>query len=246
MCEFRLAVDGRPRLYLTVQTWGHLAGRCAQHLRAGRHVARHRSLLCHEQWITRAGERADRWYARAIDVTFLDRPSDVDDDTVDLATPGRRHDERQRVRVPSRRRLPHRDARPRPAARRLRRRAMALGRHASGPTSTPADGWDALEWVPGERGWELPVTTADRRRRRVRRRMARHTHGDGRVRSLVGLDRSAVSHPRARRHRAVPTIRATPTVAARSVVDELRLSQLAAPDIVDAVAATLGDTRYMD
>ena len=23
VCEFRLAVDGRPRLYLTIQTWGH-------------------------------------------------------------------------------------------------------------------------------------------------------------------------------------------------------------------------------
>ena len=39
VCEFRLAVDTRPRLWITVQTWGQLAGRCAQHLHAGRHVA---------------------------------------------------------------------------------------------------------------------------------------------------------------------------------------------------------------
>ena len=85
LCEFRLVVDGRPRLYLTVQTWGHLAGRCAQHLRASRHVAVIGS-LCHEHWINRSGERAERWYAKASNVSFLDRPSDVDDDTVDLAT----------------------------------------------------------------------------------------------------------------------------------------------------------------
>jgi len=77
VCEFRLAVDGRPRLHLTVQAWGHLAGRCAQHLAAGRHVGV-TGTLRHEQWITRAGERADRWYTRATDVTFLDRP-DHDD-----------------------------------------------------------------------------------------------------------------------------------------------------------------------
>ena len=81
----RGVVDGRPRLYLTVQTWGHLAGRCAQHLFAGRHVAVV-GALCHEHWINRSGERAERWYAKASAVSFLDRPSDVDDETVDLAS----------------------------------------------------------------------------------------------------------------------------------------------------------------
>lgn len=85
VCEFRLAVDGRPRLYLTIQTWGHLAGRCAQHLTTGRHVGVTGSLR-HEQWITRAGERADRWYARATDVAFLDGPTDVDNDIDDHAS----------------------------------------------------------------------------------------------------------------------------------------------------------------
>ena len=80
VCEFRLVVHGRPRLYLTVQAWGHLAGRCAQHLREGRLVGVVASLR-HEQWVTRAGERADRWYALARDVSFLDRPSEVDETT---------------------------------------------------------------------------------------------------------------------------------------------------------------------
>jgi single-strand DNA-binding protein len=84
VCEFRLVVDGRPRLYLTVQTWGHLAGRCAQHLRAGRQVAVVGSLH-HEHWINRSGERAERWYSKASNVSFLDRPSDVDNDTIDLS-----------------------------------------------------------------------------------------------------------------------------------------------------------------
>lgn len=75
VCEFRLVADGRPRLYLTIQTWGHLAGRCAQVLVAGRHVGVTGSLR-HEQWITRGGERADRWFVRATGVAFLDRPSD--------------------------------------------------------------------------------------------------------------------------------------------------------------------------
>jgi single-stranded DNA-binding protein len=79
VCEFRLAVAGRPRVYLTVQTWGHLAGRCAQHLTTGRHVGITGSLR-HDRWITRDGERADRWYALANDVAFLDHPSDTDDD----------------------------------------------------------------------------------------------------------------------------------------------------------------------
>ena len=73
VCEFRVAVDGRPRLWLGVEAWGHLAGRCAHHLHAGRHVAVTGALLC-EQYTTRAGERATRWLCRATAVTFLDRP----------------------------------------------------------------------------------------------------------------------------------------------------------------------------
>ncbi|MBU3688404.1 MAG: single-stranded DNA-binding protein [Actinobacteria bacterium] len=74
VCEFRLAVDSRPRLWIVVQTWGQLAGRCAQHLTSGRHVAVSGQLLC-EEYVTRAGERATRWFSRATAVTFLDRPT---------------------------------------------------------------------------------------------------------------------------------------------------------------------------
>lgn len=74
VCELALAVDGRPRLWLPVETWGQLAGRCAQHLRAGRRVAASGSLVCHE-YVSRSGERVTRWYLRASQVTFLDRPS---------------------------------------------------------------------------------------------------------------------------------------------------------------------------
>jgi single-stranded DNA-binding protein len=85
VCEFRVAADSRPRLWITVQTWGQLAGRCAQHLRAGRHVAVAGPLLC-EVYATRAGERATRWYTRATMVTFLDRPdcADIDGTAADV------------------------------------------------------------------------------------------------------------------------------------------------------------------
>ena len=83
VCEFRLAVDGRPRIWITVETWGQLAGTCARHLRAGRRVAV-TGTLAHQQFVTRAGEKAERWYARARDVTFLDHPDDpADGDNAD-------------------------------------------------------------------------------------------------------------------------------------------------------------------
>jgi single-stranded DNA-binding protein len=83
VCEFRLAVDHKPRLWLTVQTWGNVAGRCAQHLYAGRRVAISGPLLCDEY--ERNGTRHTRWYAKATTVTYLDTPTRVDgaDATVD-------------------------------------------------------------------------------------------------------------------------------------------------------------------
>lgn len=103
-----------------------------------------------------------------------------------------------------------------------------------------ADGWAVLEWRPGERGWELPATTsigdivefgagvvtADGR-----------THVDrwwGWIRRIS--------------HRALVVVGPFehPLFAdedARATVDELRLSQLDAPDIVDAVASVLGPDR---
>ena len=99
------------------------------------------------------------------------------------------------------------------------------------------DGWAVLEWQPGERGWLLPATTAI---------------GDVIEFGSGTIDSSGVSrfdrwwgwikrispralvvigqfdHPMHAEHDAQTTI------------DEVRLSQLDAPDIVDAVAATLG------
>jgi single-stranded DNA-binding protein len=86
VCEFRLAVHGRPRLWITVVTWGHLAGVCAQHLATGRSVAVTGSLQ-HDQFVTRAGERAERWYCKASQVTFLDKPID-DDEPADVSQAG--------------------------------------------------------------------------------------------------------------------------------------------------------------
>ena len=77
VCEFRVAVDGRPRLWITVEAWGQLGGRCAHHLHAGRQVAVTGPLVC-QQYATRAGEPATRWFTRATTLTFLDRP-DRDD-----------------------------------------------------------------------------------------------------------------------------------------------------------------------
>lgn len=74
VCEFRVTVDSRPRLWIVVQTWGQLAGRCAQHLASGRHVAVSGQLLC-EEYVTRAGEKATRWFTRATTVTYLDGPT---------------------------------------------------------------------------------------------------------------------------------------------------------------------------
>ena len=85
-CEFPLVIDGRPRLLLVAYAEGHLARQCSLHLRAGRHVAVVGALR-HEQWIDRSGERAERWYVSATSVAFLDRPSDLDNETVDLSAP---------------------------------------------------------------------------------------------------------------------------------------------------------------
>ena len=73
VCEFRLAAHGHPRLWITVVSWGHLAGVCAQHLHTGRPVAV-TGALHRDQYTTRTGERAERWYCKATDVTFVGPP----------------------------------------------------------------------------------------------------------------------------------------------------------------------------
>jgi single-stranded DNA-binding protein len=82
VCEFRLAVDGRPRLWLPVECWGRLAGTASRHLHPGRHVAVRGVLVC-DQYLTRAGEHASRWFCRAEHLTFLDQPAAaVEDEAV--------------------------------------------------------------------------------------------------------------------------------------------------------------------
>ncbi len=79
--ELRLAVDSRPRLWITVEAWGQLAGRCAQHLVLGRHTAVTGQLVCDEY--LRNGEKQTRWFCRATSVTFLDAPSSVSSEAVE-------------------------------------------------------------------------------------------------------------------------------------------------------------------
>lgn len=72
---FRIGSDDSPRVWVDVETWGHLAGTCAAHLARGRHVAVVGSLASRE-WTDQAGERRQRWLVKASTVTFLDRPKD--------------------------------------------------------------------------------------------------------------------------------------------------------------------------
>lgn len=71
---FRIGSDDSPRVWVDVETWGHLAGTCAAHLGRGRHVAVAGS-LAHREWTDGAGERRERWLVKASTVTFLDPPS---------------------------------------------------------------------------------------------------------------------------------------------------------------------------
>ena len=100
------------------------------------------------------------------------------------------------------------------------------------------DGWAILEWQPGERGWIIPYTSAvgdivefgtgwtcRDGTAGFERWWGWIQRGGGRALIIVG----PYDHP------------ADAEADARAVVDEVRLSQLAAPDLVAAVAAQLGD-----
>jgi len=78
---FRIGSDDSPRVWVDVESWGHLAGTCAAHLARGRHVAV-AGALAHAQWNDRNGERRERWFIRATKVTFLDRPKAAGDNGV--------------------------------------------------------------------------------------------------------------------------------------------------------------------
>lgn len=75
---FRLAVDGRPRLWIDIDTWGQLAGGCATHLHRSRAIAVSGRLEC-DEWTDRDGHRRTRWHVNATTVTYLDRPGPVAD-----------------------------------------------------------------------------------------------------------------------------------------------------------------------
>ena len=104
-----------------------------------------------------------------------------------------------------------------------------------------ADGWATLEWSRGERGWIIPSTSAVGD---VIEFGAGWAYRDG----VADFDRwwgwiqrggdCALIVVGPYRHPALAD------VDARVVVDEVRLSQLAAPDLVSVLAAQLDDGRF--
>lgn len=85
VCEFRLAVECRPRLWIVVQTWGQTAGRIAQHITTGRTIAVSGALIS-ESYTTRTGETAVRWYVRATSIAYLDRPAEVEGELAEASS----------------------------------------------------------------------------------------------------------------------------------------------------------------
>jgi single-strand DNA-binding protein len=83
---FRVGSDDSPRVWVDVESWGHLAGTCAAHLARGRHVAVS-GRLAHAQWTDHEGVRRERWFIRAAQVTFLDRPHTAADDRATVGGP---------------------------------------------------------------------------------------------------------------------------------------------------------------
>jgi hypothetical protein len=100
-----------------------------------------------------------------------------------------------------------------------------------------ADGWAALEWRTGERGWSIPQTTAigdvvefgvGAVEPSGATRFDRWWGWIQRVSYRALVVAGPFEHPVCAEHDA------------RATVDEIRLNQLDAPDIVDATAAVLG------
>lgn len=75
VAEFRLAVDGRPRrLWITVEAWGHEAGKVATYGARGRHVAI-TGRLVQDEFHDRDGHKHTRYKVVAGRVEFLDAPT---------------------------------------------------------------------------------------------------------------------------------------------------------------------------
>ena len=73
VAEFRIAVDGRSPIYLTVETWGHSAGKAAAHLTKGRRIAI-TGRWAQREFLDRTDQRRQVDYIVAHDITYLDAP----------------------------------------------------------------------------------------------------------------------------------------------------------------------------
>jgi single-stranded DNA-binding protein len=74
VASFRLAVDGRPRVWIDIEAWGHLAGTVATYLTARRHVAITGRLAQHE-YHDQHGLKLTRYHIVADRIGFLDAPT---------------------------------------------------------------------------------------------------------------------------------------------------------------------------
>jgi single-stranded DNA-binding protein len=74
VASFRLAVDGRPRVWINVEAWGHVAGTVATYLRARRHVAV-TGRLAHSEYHDHDGHKQTRYHVVADRIGFLELPT---------------------------------------------------------------------------------------------------------------------------------------------------------------------------
>jgi len=103
-----------------------------------------------------------------------------------------------------------------------------------------SDGWAALEWRPGERGWIIPATTAlgdivefgtGAADAEGCPRFDRWWGWIPRISHCAIVVAGPFEHPLLAHHDAC------------ALVDELRLSQLDEPDVISAIAALLGPNQ---
>src|SRR3712207_3259084 len=79
---FRLDIrDGKNRLWIDVEAWGHLAGTAAKHLTKGRLVSVTGKLR--NRPYQRDGQRRDYFHVAAHDIVYLDAPRGRDHDAAD-------------------------------------------------------------------------------------------------------------------------------------------------------------------
>ena len=71
VASFRLAVDARPRVWIDVEAWGHLAGTVATYLYARRHIAV-TGRLAYAEYHDRNGHKQATYRVVADRIQFLD------------------------------------------------------------------------------------------------------------------------------------------------------------------------------